>query len=387
MVAESVIAQHNAEAQAVWDAYHAGRPTRVPVTLWTDARFFLLEDAFNPGGRISFEDYSTDPQVMMDVQLRAADWRAYGVALCCDDQAGAPPVYKVAVDLLRYFDAGFFGAQVYYRPDQMPDTQPILAGDRKNALFDRGLPDPLTGGVFAHAHHLNEWMAQRLQHGFTYQGKPVELLAFGLDTDGPLTVATNLRGAELYDDFYTDPDYVRQLLDYITEGTIARIQAHRRLFGLPEVSASWGFADDAVQMISTGMVREFVLPAHKKLKQHLTTAERINIHLCGNATRHFKLLRDELGAYSFDTGFPIDFAWVRAQLGPEVEILGGPTAVLLQSGTPQAVAAEAQRILASGILQGGRFIMREANDLAPRTPLANLAALYETTREYGVYLL
>jgi uroporphyrinogen-III decarboxylase len=286
----------------------------------------------------------------------------------------------------RYFDAGFFGATVEYRPGQIPDTQPILAGDKKHVLFDRGLPDPLTGGVFAKAHRFYEVMAGRLQAGFTYLGRPVEFDPSGLlGTDGPLTVATNLRGIELYTDFYTDPAYVRQLLDFIVEGTVARIRAQRRFFGLPEVSDTWAYADDAVQLLSTEMVREFVLPAHRKLKEALTTADRISIHLCGDATRHFNLLRDELDVYSFDTGFPVDFTWLRQKLGPEVEILGGPRVTLLRDGTPDQVTAEVKRILSSGIMDGGRFILREANDLAPGTPLANLAAMYEAARTFGRY--
>ena len=131
-----------------------------------------------------------------------------------------PSIYTVAVDLLRYFDAAFFGAKIEYRAGQIPDTVPLLAGDRKNLLFDRGLPDPLTGGIFAHAHHLHEAMAHRIRAGFTYHGKPVKLAPFGTSHDGPLTVATSLRGQELYLDFYTDPEYVRQLLDFIVEGTV-----------------------------------------------------------------------------------------------------------------------------------------------------------------------
>lgn len=377
--------QHNEEAQAVWAAYRTGQPFRVPVTLWTDARFFLLDEAFNPGEAITFQDYSLDPVIMMSVQLRSADWRALHVAPCCDDVAGPRERYAVSVDMLRYFDAGFFGAAVEFREGQMPDTRPILADDKKNLLFDRGLPDPLTGGVFAEAHRLNEQIAERLRAGFTYQGRPVDLDPFGLGTDGPFTVAQSLRGNELFTDLYNDPDYVRRLLDLIVEGTIARIHAHRRFFGLPEKSTDWGFADDAIQMLSTKMVREFVLPAHKKLKAALTTAERINIHLCGDATRHFKLLRDELGTYSFDTGFPIDFGAIRRNLGPEVEILGGPKATLLVSGTPVEVATEVERILGTGIMAGGRFILREANDLAPRTPIPNLQAMYAAAKQFGRY--
>jgi hypothetical protein len=379
-------AAHNEEARAVWAAYRAGAPVRVPVTLCTDTRFFILDDEFNPGERISFRAYSEDPLVMMDFQLRAAEWRAYNVAPLCDDQAGLPDKFTVTVDLQRYFEAGFFGATVEYRPGQTPDTQPILAGDRKHALFDRGLPHPLTGGVFAKAHRFHEAMAKRIGSGFTYRDRLVEFDPSGLtSTDGPLTVATNLRGFELYTDFYADPDYVRQLLDFIVEGTIVRVRAQRRFFGLPEVSERWGYADDAVQMISTDMVREFAVPAHRKLKQALTSAGRISIHLCGDATRHFKLLRDELGVCSFDTGFPVDFAWLRSDLGPEVEILGGPRVTVLRNGTPEQVAAEVKRILSSGITEGGRFILREANDLAPGTTLENLAAMYDTARKFGRY--
>jgi hypothetical protein len=379
-------ARHNEEAQAVWAVYRAGHPSRVPVTLCTDTRFFVFNDELNPGERMSFRDYSEDPLTMMDFQLRAAEWRAYHIAPYCDDPAGLPPKFTVTVDMQRYFDAGFFGATVEYRSGQIPDTRPLLAGDKKHALFDRGLPDPLTGGVFAKAHRFYEAMAQRIQAGFAYQGRPVEFDPAGLlGTDGPLTVATNLRGIELYTDFYTDPGYVRQLLDFIVEGTVARMRAQRRFFGLPEVSDTWAYADDAVQLLSTEMVREFVLPAHRKLKQALTTADRISIHLCGDATRHFKLLRDELGVYSFDTGFPVDFTWLRQELGPEVEILGGPRVTLLRDGTPDQVTAEVKRILSSGIMDGGRFILREANDLAPGTPLANLAAMVEAARTFGRY--
>lgn len=377
--------QHNEEAKAVWEAYHAGNPIRVPVTLWSDARYFLLDPIFNPGGTTTFEDYIEDFNVMMDVQLRGADWRAHTVSFCCDDQAGPPEELQVTVDMLRFFDAGFFGCELTYREGQMPDTTPILAGDQKNLLFDHGLPDPLTGGVFAWAHRIFAEMVDKIEKGYTYCGKPIRCLPFGLGTDGPLTVATSLRGAELYLDFYTDPDYVNQLLKIITIGTIARIQAHRQFFGLPLVSETWGYADDAVQMLSSEMVQEFVLPYHKILKRSLTSAEQISLHLCGDATRHFKMFRDEIGVNSFDTGFPIDFTSIRRELGPTVEIQGGVRAPQLAHGTPDEIHAEARRILESGIMEGGRFILKEANDLVPCTPMENMNALYQAARTYGVY--
>jgi uroporphyrinogen-III decarboxylase len=126
-----------------------------------------------------------------------------------------------------------------------------------------------------------------------------------------------------------------------------------------------------------------VLPVHRKLKAGVTTAERIKIHLCGDATHHFKTLKEQLGVYHFETGFPVDFGRLRRELGPEVTIEGGPNVMLLKDGSPAAVGAETNRILDSSICEGGRFILREGNNVAPYTPEENLAAMYEAVRAWG----
>jgi hypothetical protein len=381
--ANSWIEAHNAEARAVWEAFHAGRPSRPPVALGTNARFLLFNEALNPGQQLTFEAYSVDGVAMLQFQLRAAEWRADKLAPYCDDPVGLPEAFPVSVDLQTYDDAGFFGAPVVFLPGQVPDTRPILTGDKKHLLFDQGLPDPLRGGIFAQAHCLHEEMADYLAQQPTYRDRPVRLEPFGLYTSGPLTVATALRGSEFYLDLYTDPEYARALLDFVVEGTIARIRAQRRTFGLAEVAPDLFFADDAIQMISTEMLVEFLLPAYRKLKAGLTTAEWIKIHLCGDATRHFKVLKEELGVYEFETGYPVDFGPLRRELGPEVTIHGGPSAIFLQQATPDAVRAETERILNSGICDGGRFVLREGNNVAPGTPLANLEAMYETARAWS----
>jgi uroporphyrinogen-III decarboxylase len=90
-----------------------------------------------------------------------------------------------------------------------------------------------------------------------------------------------------------------------------------------------------------------------------------------------------LGCYEFETGFPIDFGAIRAQLGPEVTIHGGPDIMLLRDGTPAKVAARTRQILESGVLEGGKFVLREGNNLASRTPFENLDAMYQTARSYA----
>lgn len=396
MISIAEIADHNAEAQAVWDAFNAGAPIRPPVVLATATQFFIYNDAVNPGDAVDWERYCTDADTMLDFQLRAAAWRAEHIAPYCDDPIGMPPnreAWLVRIDLQNFDEAAYLGAPVLFLPGQVPDTPAILAGDRKHALFDAGLPDPLTGACpergrrswYRRAHEMLDRWQERLAREPEYRGWPVWVDPFGWWSGGPLTLAVALRGPELLTDFYEDGDYVRTLLDFLTEVTIARVRAHARFFGLPDPPDTMWFADDALQLISVKMAREFMLPVYRKLKAGITTAEHIKIHLCGDATRHFRWLKEELGVNDFETGFPVDHGRIRRELGPGVTIHGGPTVMILRDGSPEDVRAETARILDSGVCGGGRFVLREANNLAPRTPAANLAAMYETARAWRGY--
>ena len=167
---------------------------------------------------------------------------------------------------------------------------------------------------------------------------------------------------------------------------IARQRAWRDYFGQPQVREGNGMADDSIALLSCDGYREWILPHHRR---YLATDTVPNapawIHLCGDATRHFVTIRDELHAVSFDTGFPVDHGKLRRELGPDVLIYGGPHVDLLLHGTPQEVAAETRRILNSGVMEGGKFVIKEANNLAPRTPMANLQAMYDTCKAEGGY--
>ena len=93
-----------------------------------------------------------------------------------------------------------------------------------------------------------------------------------------------------------------------------------------------------------------------------------------------------MNIHSFDTGFPVDFASLRAEVGPDVEIKGGPSIMALKNGTPESITQEVKRICESGIMEGKRFVLREGNNLAPCTPIENAAAMYEAGKQFGRYL-
>ena len=373
--------RHNEEVLRVWEAYRAGRPVRVPMIIGCNARMLLLDPALNKR-KITFREYTENPEVMFQVQLAFLKWLRFNVPQ--DAAMGYPEKHwEITVDLQNFYEASWFGSAVHYREGQVPDTLPILAGDRKNLLFDRGIPEPISG-PFKIITDYFEFFRAKADKGFAFEGFPVKpgppWSAAG--TDGVMTAAVNLRGEEIFTDFYEDPEYVRKLFDFITIAAIKRCQVLRKYFGLPEKDEVFSFADDSVANISTAMYREFVLPYHKKLKAAFSLGKTA-IHLCGDSTRHFKTMAEELNVVQFDTGFPVDFGWLRKELGEQMEIQGGPHIALLLKGTPTEVERETLRVLKSGITRGGKFIIREGNNLAPGTPVPNLEAMYATVKKHG----
>ena len=59
--------------------------------------------------------------------------------------------------------------------------------------------------------------------------------------------------------------------------------------------------------------------------------------------------------------------------------------ILLLGGTSEQVYNRAKEILTSGIMEGGRFLLKEATNLPPRCPEANLAAMYQACLDHGNY--
>lgn len=378
--------QHNAEVEALWAKYRAGTPERVPLIFGINPRLTLDIPEANPNG-MSFRDYLGDPDRMLQRQLLHQEWVRLNIPQ--DQEMGYPkhgwPIY---VDFQNVYEAAWLGCPVHFRDNQVPDTSPLLAEDsKKHLLFDRGSPDPFQGGLMAENWAYYEHFCNVRDHGVAYKRVHIgEVTPSGLGTDGPVTIACNIRGAtQFLTDLLCDPDYAVQLLDFITEATITRIRAYRSHLGLPLKTEGWQFADDSIQLISTEMYEQIVFPFHKRLVDTFSDGGSNGIHLCGDATRHFPFLKDNLNIQSFDTGFPVDFTWLRETLGPGVEIQGGPSAPFLRQATPREVSDEVRRILSSGIMEGGRFILREGNNLAPGTPLENLWAMYDTVRDYGTY--
>jgi uroporphyrinogen-III decarboxylase len=375
-------ASHNREVKAVWEAWEKGRPLRMPMITGISDRYFVLGKETNPRN-VSFYDYSHDKALMFDMQRVFARWRQFNIL--GDHEMGVPETgYTVNVDFQNYYEAAWLGCEVRFPDGEVPYAVPLLKDDSKNMLFDRGLPDPF-GGFMAKAREYYDYFCERSKTALIEGQKIGRVGAPFMGLDGMFTLACEIRGADnLCVDMLEDPDFYHALMEYLTQASIIRIKAWRAYIGEPEISESFGFADDSIMLLSKEMYRDYVLPYHKKLAAGISAMQkRGGAHLCGDAARHFSLIRDELNVYTFDTGFPVAHRELCEELGPEVCIMGGPSVGFISAATLEEIDAESRRIIEAVKPIAPRFVFRDGNDLPPGTPLEKIEALYGACKKYG----
>jgi len=373
----------DAEKDRVWKAYWDRKPVRVPMLLATNSRVAVLDRRIDATG-LTFQEIFNDAVAMLRSQLL---WKY----LCrkryhrfCDWPTGPENPWQADVSFQNTHDAVFFGCPVHFRPGEVPDTTPILTDDNKRSVFDIDISDPLRRAPYSTTCEYYEIMTDYVKDK-TFFGSPIRINAPQFNgTDGPLTIAMDVRGPDVLLDMADDPDYADQLFRFIVDMALNRRKAFARRYNLT-LEGGW-MADDSIALISTEQYRQTLLAHHRYFYEAVGSKPgQRGIHLCGDATRHFPTLHRELGVASFDTGFPVDFAGLRKTLGPEVEIQGGVEVGLLVAGKPEQVYERSRQILTSGITDGGRFVFREGNNLPPNVPWSNLAAMYRAGFDFGAY--
>lgn len=374
--------QHNEQVRELWKQYHDEKHKRVPMILGMNPRMYLMDSMWNDEN-ITFNQYMDDPAIMAKVQL---DFQyIHRHIMIQDKEMGIPSDgWTLYADGQNVWDFEWIGAEAHYPPDHEPYIRPIITNENKFEYLKKPLSEPIEG-IGAKILKYYHFFKNMKDSGYTFKGAPIgEISIPGVWCDGPFTLAFGLMGEQVIIDMLTDKPFFDALMDKITTACINRIKFFRKEFGIADTQQICCMADDSICLLSTEQYREFVLPYQKRFINELGTNSKTNyMHLCGDASRHFPIIRDELNVYSFDTGFPIDFKKIRQDLGKKVEIAGGVHVELLLNGTPEAVYDETKRILLSGIKKGGKFILRDANNLAPQTPPKNIQAMYQANLDFG----
>jgi MtaA/CmuA family methyltransferase len=301
---------------------------------------------------VRYFDYVTDCRVQAEAQLRVAE------------KFGADQVSVISDPCCEPAD---LGATIKFFPDQPPAIDEENALLRDETLLARlKLPDPLGGGRMT-----NRVRAVGLLKESTRGEKVVEGWI-----EGPCAEAADLRGvSRLMLDFYDNPNFVRDLMDFAV--------AMELCFAKAQIEAGvdiMGIGDAAASLIGPRLYHDFVFANEKKMIDELhAMGARVRLHICGD-TRHIQESLGRLGADIVEQDSLAPLGEARRKMGAPQVLLGNIDPVrVLRDGTAESVyeaVAECHR------QAGPRYIVGAGCEVTRDTPEHNLHAMVRYAREH-----
>lgn len=371
--------RHNEMVRELYRRLDAGETTRNPVVLTFNMRVVLADSRFNPEG-YTFEDVYRDPWIHAEMQLRTMAHQRFNLKF--DWEMGLPEKWPITPYPANVYEQAYWGVEPFFPGGtEVPATRPLYYDEDEG--FNQFMayefePMPAKGHMKKMRDYYDLWR-ERAEQGWEFLGRPVEAVPCVCWSDGPFTAAADIFSPDVICvKMLAEPEEYHAIMDRITQCTIDRIIATRKYYGHDLKTEFSFFADDSIALLSVANYKEFVLPYHQRLAEGISLGQKKNfVHLCGDASRFFPTLIDELNVGEIDTGFPIDFDHLRESIGNEVKIQGGPRVDYFMGPTSPLVE-ETRRIAQSSLALDGPFVLHEANNLPPLVPEENLKAFYET---------
>ena len=197
--------------------------------------------------------------------------------------------------------------------------------------------------------------------------------------EGPCAEAADLRGINaLMLDFYDDPLFVRDLLDFVLQLALryarAQVEAGADLIGVGDAAAS---------LIGPKFYNDFVWPYEKKLVDGIhEMGARVRLHICGDTSPILERM-GALGCEIVDLDYFAPVAAAREAMGSDQILLGNIDPVrILRNSTPESVT---EAIAACHRQAGDRYIIGAGCEVPRDTPRENVRALtdYAQTGSVG----
>lgn len=298
-----------------------------------------------------YYDYVTDYRVLVEAQLRTAEEFGFDYVSCISDPTREAADCGAA---LRFFDD---------QPPAIDESNARLAD--KTALATLEAPDPLGGGR----------MHDRVKAAALFKEKVKNDKVIEGWIEGPCAESADLRGINtLMMDFYEDPEFVRDLFEFVVEMELR--------FAKAQVDAGidiMGVGDAAASLVGPTIYEEFVWPYEKRIMDGVhEMGAGIRLHICGDS-RPILDGMGRLGCEIVDLDWMVPVSQAREAMGPNQVLLGNidPVAVL-RNGTPEAI----HDVLAECHSQAGqRYIVGAGCEVVRDTPLENLRAMCDYARD------
>lgn len=198
---------------------------------------------------------------------------------------------------------------------------------------------------------------------------------FGL-VCGPFTLASHLRGSQIFMDMYDDADYVKNLLAFTTE-VAKTISGYYQEAGMDIIGA----VDPLVSQISPEHFREFLSEPFSALFEYIHALDvRSSFFVCGNASRNIEVMC-QTNPESIFVDENVDMVKAKAITDRYHITIGGNiplTSIMLhgnQNDNMKYVVDMVDR------LPQGRLIIAPGCDMPYHVPIENGIAVSQAVRE------
>lgn len=301
-----------------------------------------------------YVDYETKAEVQVAGQLAIAE------------RFGAAVISAISDPTVEAHD---LGAHV-----EFPESTPAHVVEGRSLLTDPSALTDLTGrGPIDPAS--GRRMSNRLEAVRMLRERAGDELVVEGWVEGPCAEAADLRGINrLMMDFYGDPDFLGDLLDFVTEQEIA--------FSLAQLEAGAeliGIGDAAASLIGPELYADWIAPRTRRYVEAIHAAGGlVRLHICGR-TQQLAPTIATYGVDMIDIDFGNDIAAMRADFAAGAADGVGPAiggnidpVTELKDGTPELLAG---RLTECRTAAGERFLVGAGCEVPRGTPEANLDAM------------
>lgn len=308
---------------------------------------------------VPLKDFYTAPEAMVAAQLALQEKVGHDI---------------IAIGSDNYYIAEGFGCKTTREETEIPSLIGPPLTDL-NDVFDIEVPDPYTDGRMP-------VMIEALKLARKAVGDEIALRSPGT---GPFALASYFIGSQQWlmevatVEAGLDDAKEAAVLHALELATEALIRFGKACHDAGADILHCGDSLASCNVISPRTYQRFSFPYSKRVFEawHAYGARACLLHICGNSTPVLELYADT-GADLVEIDNAVHMATAKQRIGDRVALVGNVNTVTeLLQGTPQSVAASAQRCIdqagpGSGFLLGSGCIV-------PRfTPVENLRALVET---------
>ena len=300
---------------------------------------------------VHYRDYASDCHVLADAQIRTAEKFGFDYVSGISDPA------REASDL---------GAAIEWFDNQPPaiiESRALLHD--KSALLQLHTPD-LSRGRMADRIRAIELLNTQAGDEKIVEGW----------VEGPCAMAADVRGLNtLMLDFFDDPAFVTDLLEFVTDMELhfarAQVNAGASLIGVGDAAAS---------LIGPKLYHQFVFPFEGRLIQEIRAlGVKSRLHICGNTRKLFGDM-GRVGADIVDLDWMAPITEARETMGPSQLLLGNIDPVrVLRDGDADSVE---RAILDCHRAAGARYIVGAGCEVPRGTPHENVRAMARYAQQH-----